>query len=103
MNDDLHVADVGKRVERDSLQRPDPCDRQQDCSGKDQKAVALAPFNDVGDHHMPPVALTLSCPVAIGCAARSTATVTCHVPPVCNCTGAAYGPLPLSARVATAR
>ena len=42
---------------------------------------------------MPPVALTLSCFVAMVWPPRWTVTVTCHVPPVCSCSGPSYSPV----------
>ncbi len=46
VNDHLHVADVGQRVERHALQAPDARDDQQNGSRKDQERIARAPRDD---------------------------------------------------------
>ena len=65
MNDHLHVRDIGQRVQRHMLQRPDSGKCQQQHGGKDQEAIARANFNNSGEHYMPPVAFTRNCFVAI--------------------------------------
>ena len=65
VNDHLHVGDVRQRIQRNMLQRPDSGKCEQQHSGKDQEAIARAHFDDSGEHHMPPVAFTRSCFVAM--------------------------------------
>ena len=51
-------------------------------SGKTRKAVARAPLDHAGDHaYIPPVALSVSCLLAIVCPFCVAVIVTCHVPP----------------------
>ena len=69
VDDDLHVADVGQRIERHVRHAPDAGDREQNGARENQERIACAPCDGSCNHHMPPVALTLSCLVAIVCAA----------------------------------
>src|SRR5208282_1722296 len=59
VDDHLHIADIGKRIQRDVTQAPNTRDRQQHDPGKNQETILFTPFNDSGDHYMPPVAPTL--------------------------------------------
>src|ERR1019366_1382710 len=65
VDDDLHIADIGKRIQRDVTQAPNTRYRQQHDPGKNQETILFTPLNNSGDHYMPPVALTLSCLLAI--------------------------------------
>ena len=85
VDDHLHVADVGQRVERRLPHGPHAGNCEQNGSRKNDEGIAAAPLNDSCDHHMPPAASTLSCFVARVWPPRTTATVTCQVPPEPSC------------------
>ncbi len=65
MNDHLHVRDVWQGVQRYVLQRPDSGKGEQQHCCKDHETIACANVNNSGEHHMPPVAFTRNCFVAI--------------------------------------
>src|SRR6266851_4148486 len=63
-------------------QGPDSSQREQKHTGENQEAIVCAPLNDSRDHdYIPPVALTVSCLLAIVCPFCWARIVTCQVPP----------------------
>ena len=46
VNDHLHIADVGQRIQRDTLQAPEARDDQENCSRENQEGIACAPRDD---------------------------------------------------------
>src|SRR2546430_12221111 len=76
---------------------PDASQRKQKYSGEDQEAIVCAPLYDSGDHdYIPPVALSVSCLLAIVCPFCCALTVTCQVPPEPRSPLPSYIPLPFS-------
>src|SRR5438477_746065 len=81
---------------------PDSSQRQQEYSGEDQEAIVCAPLDDSGDHgYIPPVALSVSCLLAIVCPFCCALTVTCQVPPEPRSPLPSYIPPPLSLALIT--
>src|SRR5947209_8785504 len=81
---------------------PDSSQRKQKYSGKDQEAIVCAPLDDSGDHdYIPPVALSVSCLLAIVCPFCSALMVTCQVPPEPRSAFPSYSPPPLSVALIT--
>ncbi len=82
VHDDLNVGDVGQRIERRMLQRPDTTQDQEENTSEHEEAVSSAPFNDARNHgHIPPVALRFRRLLKISLPPCSAVIVTCHVPP----------------------
>jgi hypothetical protein len=81
MDDDLYIRNIRQCVKRDMPQRPDTGERQHQDSGKDEEPIAGACFDNLRQHHMPPVAFTRSCFVAMVWPFFCAVMVTCHVPP----------------------
>src|SRR5713101_7260398 len=74
---------------------PDSSQREQKHSGEDQETIACAPLNDSRDHdYIPPVALSVSCLLAIVCPFCCALMVTCQVPPELSSTLPSYIPPP---------
>src|SRR6266481_7243346 len=83
-------------------QRPDSTQREQKDPGEDQKAIVCAPLDDSGDHdYIPPVALIVSCLLAMVCPFCCAVTVTCQVPPEPRSPSPSYIPSPLSVALMT--
>src|SRR2546426_11256268 len=81
---------------------PDSSQRKQKYSGEDQEAIVGAPFDDSRDHdYIPPVALSVSCLLAIVCPFCCALTVTCQVPPEPRSPLPSYIPPPLSLALMT--
>src|SRR5437660_7123744 len=81
---------------------PDASQRKQKHSGEDQEAIVCAPLDDSKDHdYIPPVALSVSCLLAIVCPFCCALMVTCQVPPELRSTLPSYMPPPLSLAVIT--
>src|SRR5207248_8000497 len=96
VNDHLNIGDIWQCIQRHVLQRPDPSQSEHRHRGEDEKTVACANFNDSREHHMPPVAFTLICFVAMTCPFFWAEIVTCHVPPEPSEPVPSYTPPPLS-------
>src|SRR6266436_707741 len=80
---------------------PDSSEREQNAS-EDQEAIVSAPLDDSGDHdYIPPVALSVSCLLAIVCPFCCALMVTCQVPPEPRSPLPSYVPLPLSLALMT--
>src|SRR6266446_686725 len=76
---------------------PDSSEREQKNASEDQEAIVSAPLDDSGDHsYIPPVALTVSCLLAIVCPFRCARIVTCQVPPEPRSPLPSYIPPPFS-------
>src|SRR5438552_3708948 len=81
---------------------PDSSQRQQKYCGEDQEAIVCAPLDDSGDHdYIPPMALSVSCLLAIVCPFCLALTVTCQVPPEPRSPLPSYMPPPLSLALIT--
>src|SRR5580704_2813479 len=81
---------------------PDSSQREQKHCGKDDKSIVCAPLNGSGDHdYIPPVALTVSCLLAIVCPFCCARMVTCQVPPEPRFPLPSYIPPPLSLALMT--
>ena len=50
VDDHLDIGNVGQRIERNVLHRPDSCENQQENCRENQEAVARAPVNQAADH-----------------------------------------------------
>src|SRR6202047_1254071 len=75
---------------------PDSSQRKQKHRGKYEEAIVRAPLDDSGDHgYIPPVALSVSCLLAIVCPFCWTLMVTCQVPPEPRSPLPSYIPPPL--------
>src|SRR5439155_7493079 len=70
--------------------------------GEYEEAIVCAPLDDSGDHdYIPPVALSVSCLLAIVCPFCCALTVTCQVPPEPRSPLPSYTPPPLSLALMT--
>src|SRR5207245_10437739 len=70
--------------------------------GEDQEPIVCAPLDDSGDHdYIPPVALSVSCLLAIVCPFCCALMVTCQVPPEPRSLLPSYNPPPLSLALMT--
>src|SRR6266849_3622564 len=82
--------------------RPDSSQREQKHPSEDQESIECAPLDDSGDHgYIPPVALSVSCLLAIVCPFCCALTVTCQVPPEPRSPLPSYTPPPLSLALMT--
>src|ERR1700694_4100076 len=76
---------------------PDSSQRKQKYPGEYQESIVCAPLDDSGDHdYIPPVALSVSCLLAIVCPFCCALMVTCQVPPEPRSPLPSYTPPPLS-------
>src|SRR5258708_7443078 len=81
---------------------PDSSQRKQKYASEDQESIVCAPLDDSGDHdYIPPVALSVSCLLAIVCPFCCAPTVTCQVPPEPRSPLPSYTPPPLSVALTT--
>src|SRR5439155_23327983 len=81
---------------------PDSSQRKQKHSGEDQEAVVCAPLDDSRDQdYISPVALSVSCLLAIVRPFCWALTVTCQVPPEPRSPLPSYIPPPLSVALMT--
>src|SRR6266849_3115647 len=81
---------------------PDSSQRKEQHSCENQEAIVCAPLDDSGDHgYIPPVALSVSCLLAIVCPFCCAPTVTCQVPPEPRSPLPSYMPPPLSLALMT--
>ena len=81
VDNDLHIGDIGQRIEREcALESPDTSQHQRKSAGEYKKAVAGAPVDPACDHLAP--AITTICFCARVCPFFVASTVTCHVPPI---------------------
>src|SRR6266478_8142447 len=81
---------------------PDSSEREQKNASEDQEAIVSAPLDDSGDHgYIPPVALSVSCLLAIVCPFCCALMVTCQVPPEPRSPLPSYNPPPLSLALMT--
>src|SRR6266403_5282449 len=81
---------------------PNAGESQEKDSGEDQEAIVCAPLYDSRDHdYIPPVALTVSCLLAIVCPFCCALMVTCQVPPEPRSPLPSYIPSPLSLALMT--
>src|SRR3977135_572373 len=81
---------------------PDSGERWKKNPGKDQESIVRTPFNDSRDHdYIPPVALTVSCLLAIVSPFCRARMVTCQVPPEPRSPLPSYMPPPLSLALMT--
>src|SRR5437660_7423723 len=75
---------------------PDSSQREQKHSGEYEESIMCAPLDDSGDHdYIPPVALSVSCLLAIVCPFCCALMVTCQVPPEPRSPLPSYIPPPL--------
>src|SRR6266849_3505045 len=101
VNDHLHIRNVRQGVQRNVAHGPDSSQREQKYPGEDQEAIVGAPLDDSGDHgYIPPVALSVSCLLAIVCPCCAL-MVTCQVPPEPRSPLPSYMPPPLSLALMT--
>src|SRR6266481_5568209 len=81
---------------------PDSGERKQQHPGENQEVIVRAPLNDSRDHdYIPPLALTVSCLLAIVSPFCWARTVTCQVPPDPRSPLPSYMPPPLSPALMT--
>src|SRR5438128_9501445 len=81
---------------------PDSSQREQKHSGEYEESIVCAPLDDSGDHdYIPPVALSVSCLLAIVCPFCCALMVTCQVPPEPRSPLPSYIPPPLSLALMT--
>src|SRR5580700_322551 len=101
VNDHLHIRNVRQGVQRNVAHGPDSSQREQKYPGEDQEAIVCAPLDDSGDHDIPPVALSVSCLLAIVCPFSCALMVTSQVPPEPRSPLPSYMPPPLSPALMT--
>src|SRR5712672_278350 len=81
---------------------PNSGESQEKDTSEDQEAIVCAPLDDSGDHdYIPPVALSMSCLLAIVCPFCCALMVTCQVPPEPRSPLPSYIPPPLSLALMT--
>src|SRR6266849_9338366 len=102
VNDHLHVGNIRQGVQRNVADGPDSSQCKQKYPSEDEEAIVCAPLDDSGDHcYIPPVALSVSCLLAIVCPFCCALTVTCQVPPEPMSPLPSYIPPPLSLALMT--
>ena len=87
VNDDLDIGEVGNRIKRRILQRPDSSGAEKQHHEKDEKFIFRAGFDNFFDHRaMPYCAVTVNFSCTGFCPGRCTDTPISHVPAMARLT-----------------